>query len=194
MKCLACSKDLNKKEVVFTEDKKAYCINPFTCNTAHPNSPENILERGGAVKMYTDEELENNLFERLDVSQEMKDRILKIATKPQSIRLSKYEIAFYLLQLQETKGFSSISESVRYCIEYTMQHEPVEIPQIENRIVEVNLDEEKPEQEPLFAGEETKPEPIVKKAKVTIVPKQEEVDLEPEKEEEKEKENEVMLF
>lgn len=125
MKCLACHKELGKKEVVFTEDKHPYCINPFACSNTHPNSVANIVARGGAIKMLSEEELENNLFNRTDISDEMKDRIMKVATKPQSIRLSKYEIAHYLLQLQEVKELSSISEAVRYCVNLAMEMEPI---------------------------------------------------------------------
>jgi hypothetical protein len=125
MKCVACSKELNKKDVIFTEDKQPYCSNPFTCNEHHPNSVTNIVKRGGAVKMFTEDELENSIFDRLQVSNEVKERVIKIANKPQSIRLSKYEIAYYLLMLQESKGLASISESVRYCVNIAMTQEPI---------------------------------------------------------------------
>lgn len=127
-KCNGCYKELNKKEVVYTEDKIAYCKNPFECSDVHPNSVANIVARGGAVKMYTEDELENNIFDRLNISDEMKDRIIKVASKPQSIRLSKYEIAYYLLQLQATKELASISEAVRYCVNFTMEQEPIDVP------------------------------------------------------------------
>lgn len=124
MKCTACGKEQAKKELVFTEDKVPYCSNPFQCNDLHPNSVKNIVARGGAIELYTEDQLEVNYFERMDISDELKDRIQKVATKPQSIRLSKFEIAHYLIQLQEAKEFSSISEAVRYCVTKTMQDEP----------------------------------------------------------------------
>jgi hypothetical protein len=126
MKCLACSKELAKKDVVFTEDKHPYCSNPFTCNDLHPNSVHNIIARGAAEKMFTEEELETSIFDRLAITNEMKERIMKIASKPQSIRLSKYEIAYYLLQLQEVKELASISEAIRYCVNLAMKVEPAE--------------------------------------------------------------------
>lgn len=125
MRCTACNQELNRKEVVFTEDKLPYCPNPFACNDNHPNSVQNILARGAAVKLFTEVELEDNIFDRLNITDEMKDRILKVATKPQSIRLSKYEIAYYLLALQEDKGLSSISEAVRYCVNLAMKEMPL---------------------------------------------------------------------
>lgn len=127
-KCTACLKELGKKEVMFTEDKQPYCINPFTCNDLHPNSVQNIVARGGAVKMFTEEELETSIFDRFNISDELKERIMKVANKPQSIRLSKYEIAYYLLQLQAYKELSSISEAVRYCVNLAMKQEPIEVP------------------------------------------------------------------
>lgn len=128
MKCTACNKDLNKKEIVYTEDRQPYCQNPFTCNDDHPNSVKNILARGGAANLYTEDELENNIFERLNITPEMKERILRVATKPQSIRLSKYEIAHYLLAKQDEKDLSSISEAVRYCVQLAMEMEPIGSP------------------------------------------------------------------
>jgi Arc/MetJ-type ribon-helix-helix transcriptional regulator len=126
MRCSACGRELNRKEVLYTEDRRPFCSNPFVCNQDHPNSPDNIIARNGAIRMYSEEELERSIFESLHVSDEMKERIIKVATKPQSIRLSKVDIAYYILQLQETKGFSSISEAVRYCIQLAMQVEPME--------------------------------------------------------------------
>lgn len=121
MKCTACNKELLKKETVFTEDKEPYCNNPFTCNELHPNSVDNIVARGGAIKMYSEDELDSVIFSNLHVSEEMKDRIMKVATKPQSIRLSKIDIAYYLVNLQEKKSMSSLSEAIRYCVGIAMK-------------------------------------------------------------------------
>jgi hypothetical protein len=126
MRCTACDKELNKKEVVYTEDNKAYCPNPFQCNENHPNSVQNILARGAAVKLYTEDELEENIFDRLHITEAMKDRILKVATKPQSIRLSKYDVAHYLLALQEEEDMTSISEAVRFCVHLAMRVRPLD--------------------------------------------------------------------
>lgn len=125
MKCTACHTELTKKETLYTEDKLPYCINPYTCNDNHPNSIKNILARQGAVKLFTEDELESVTFHSLDVSAEMKERIMKVATKPQSIRLSKLEIAHYLIELQEAKEFSSLSECIRYCVSETMKIHPI---------------------------------------------------------------------
>lgn len=127
MKCLACGKEGTKKEILLTEDKQPYCANPFTCNEYHPNSVQNIVERAGAVKMFTEDELEENIFDKLDVSDEMKERIMKIATKPQSIRLTKLEIAHYLIALQDQReDINSISEAVRYCVNVAMEVSPLQ--------------------------------------------------------------------
>jgi hypothetical protein len=97
MKCTACAKELIKKDTLYTEDKYPFCINPYTCNDNHPNSIKHVLERQGAVRLFTEDELENVTFQSLNVTEEMKERIMKVATKPQSIRLSKLEIAHYLI-------------------------------------------------------------------------------------------------
>jgi hypothetical protein len=126
MKCVACSKELGTKEVLYTEDKQAYCSNPFTCNDEHPNSVSNIVARSAAVKMFTEDEIRMNFFDMNNIPEDMKNRVIKIATKPQSIRLSQFDIAYYLIALQEQKGLSSLGESVRYCIQLAMDAEPIE--------------------------------------------------------------------
>lgn len=126
MRCVACFKEGTKKDFLFDENKNVYCVNPFTCNENHPNSVKNIIARGAAVKMFTEEELELNFFEINGVSDEVKERVLKVATKPQSIRLSKFDIAHYLLQLQDLRGLASISEAVRYCVMYTKRNMPID--------------------------------------------------------------------
>jgi hypothetical protein len=126
MKCYACQTELTKRETLYTEDKLPCCINPYTCNEEHPNSIKNVLARQGAVRLLTEDELESVTFRSLDVSDEMKERIMKVATKPQSIRLSKLEIAHYLIELQEAKQFSSLSECIRFCVSTTMKYYPID--------------------------------------------------------------------
>lgn len=161
MKCTACHKELIKKETLYTEDKQPYCINPYTCNDDHPNSIKNVLARQGAVRMLTEEELESVTFQSLNVSDEMKERITKVATKPQSIRLSKLEIAHYLIQLQEQKEFSSLSECIRYCVSETMKlhpidgSEPTPVVELAAKIVEhIETEETKEEETPIEEPEE----------------------------------------
>lgn len=125
MRCSACGRELTKKDVLYTEDRRPFCRNPFDCNDEHPNSAKNIIERQGTVQMYTEEELERGILESLEISDEMKERIVKLAVKPQSIRLSRVDIAYYLLRLQEKKDISSLSEAIRYCIRLAMQVEPM---------------------------------------------------------------------
>jgi hypothetical protein len=76
--------------------------------------------------MFTEDELELNFFDMNGISEEMKERIMKVATKPQSIRLSKFDIAHYLLELQDKRGLASISEAVRYCVLYTKKNMPID--------------------------------------------------------------------
>lgn len=125
MKCTACGKEHSLKDVLYTENGAPYCANAFTCNDEHPNSVKNILTRQGSVTMYTESELEDNVYERLNIGAEMKERIGRIVSKPQSIRLSKVEVAYYLIQLQENMGLNSLAEAIRYCITETAKRQPM---------------------------------------------------------------------
>jgi hypothetical protein len=126
MKCAACNKELTRKEAMFTKERDPYCPNPFNCeSTNHPNSVTNIVNRGGAVSLYTDDQIESDMLKNLDLTPEMRDRIQKVATKPQSIRLNRQDIAYYLLKLQETHKMASISEAVRYCVNFAMENSPI---------------------------------------------------------------------
>lgn len=170
MKCTACEKELTRKEALYTIDKLPYCPNPFDCTTRHPNHVENILARQGAVKMFTEDQLETNIFENLNVTPEMRKRIMKVATKPQSIRLFKVDIAYYVLQLQESKQLSSISEAVRYCIEQTMEREPL-TNTVETFPDESSSDIVEDSRGFIIEPEPVKPAPVVKKPTVKVVPK-----------------------
>lgn len=152
MKCTACGKELTKKEILYTEDKIPYHANPFECGHAlHPNSVENIVARGGAVKLYTEDELEKTAYQRLDVSDEIKSQIEKIISKPQSIRLMSVDLAYYLIQLQIHRGLPNLAEAVRYCIRQTLETHPIDA-------IEENLElPEDPEQE-----SELESKPVIK--------------------------------
>lgn len=126
MKCVACGKEMTKKDLLYTEGRELVCVNPFTCTEHHPNSVQNILARGAAVRLFNEEELETNTLENLNVSDEMKKRIITVVTKPQSIRLSKLPIAHYIVaKMDESPDLNSISEAVRHCIELAMAVEPL---------------------------------------------------------------------
>lgn len=159
MQCSACGKELSKRDALFTEKRLPYCPNPFDCNEDHPNSVKNILARKDAVKMYSEDELESSIFENLNVSDEVKKRITRIASKPQSIRIPKVELAYYLLKLQEYHGLPSIAEAVRYCIEATMDGEPIDD-------VELSVNEESSDDVPTPMVI-----PVIKKPSVTIMPR-----------------------
>jgi hypothetical protein len=127
MKCAACGKERERKHMMFTKDQSAYCPNPFECkHDLHPNSVKNIVNRGGSVDLLTMEEIDKDVLKNLNLTPEMRDRIQKVATKPQSIRLNRQDIAYYLLKLQETHNMASISEAVRYCVNYAMENAPIE--------------------------------------------------------------------
>lgn len=127
MKCYACGKGLSKKEALYTEDRKTYCKNPFECTEEHPNSVKNIVERGGAERLYSEEELGKVFFKDQNISEEVKERVIRLATRPQSLRIMGLDVAYYVLMLQKEKGLSSISEAVRYCILKTMEVEPISL-------------------------------------------------------------------
>jgi hypothetical protein len=172
MKCTACERDITKKETLYTEDKLPFCNNAMVCNEEHPNSVKNILARQAAVEMFTEDELETNLFENLGVSAAMKERIMKIATKPQSIRLSKVDVAHYLIKLQDSnESLDSLSACIRYCVQKTMEHEPIEstpeqedprtmphhieeVPEAAEPVAEVVEPEPTPEPEPVTKEDE----------------------------------------
>lgn len=195
MNCTACNIELMKKDVRYTEDRLPYCGNPMTCSEEHPNSPKNIIERLGAVKMFSEEELERNIFETLDVSEEMKERIIKVATKPQSIRLSKMDVAYYVLKLQEAKELASVSEAVRYCIELAMttqpigellepSSEPIEEPEVFNPEIE-ELEE---------VARFVEPEPVEVKKGVKVIPKAKDLIMAQIEEKEEEPEENKFVF
>lgn len=145
MKCVACEKDLPKKETVYTESKEAYCINPFTCNENHPNSPQNIVARGNAMKLFTEKELDHYQTENLDLSQIEKEKIHRIVTKPMTVRINQVPLAYYLLQVQEEYGLGSLSESIRMCVEQMSIHSPIGKP-LETKKPEEEQKESKPMQ------------------------------------------------
>lgn len=126
MKCSACGRELTKKDVLYTEDRRPFCRNPFECNDEHPNSVKNIIERQGTVQMYSEEELERDILESLEISDEMKERIVKLSVKPQSIRLSRVVLPITCFVCRKRKV--SLVYLKRSAIELSlaMQVEPVE--------------------------------------------------------------------
>jgi hypothetical protein len=148
---------MTKKETVYTIEGLPYCNNPYSCGEDHPNSTKNILERGKDVKMYTEKELEVRRYEMLDLTDEQREQIERIVTKPMTVRINQVELAYYLLQVREQYGVGSLSEAVRLCVQKMHELFP---------IGEVLPTAPKPKKEIVL---EEKPEPIEDKTEAVPV-------------------------
>jgi hypothetical protein len=117
MKCLACQRELSKKETLYDENHDPFCSNAAICNDEHPNSVKNILARQGAATLYTEKELEVNEYENLNLPEDVKDQVLKMVKRPTTVRISDVSLAVHLVQLKDNYGLSSISEAIRFCVQ-----------------------------------------------------------------------------
>lgn len=125
--CVACGQNRAKKNIAYDPNTfYAYCANPWVCpagKTTHINSPANIVKNQGetnllpldkAQELYT-KHLENTLIDN-----EVVDRVRKMVEHPTSVRLVSPEMAMFLVQLQKDLSLSSISDTIKYCIEQLM--------------------------------------------------------------------------
>lgn len=124
--CAACGAERKKKGIKYDPNTLIpYCENPYICNENHPNSPKNLIARGSELKLVSYAEAQELFKKYLELHQptpERAEKIRRMTTQPSTFRIGDPKLAEFLLNLQEEFKFSSISDTIRYCIELVMEN------------------------------------------------------------------------
>ena len=130
--CVACGK-MRKKLMYHPETLAPYCVSPYICTVHHPNSVDQVLERGKEIKLIDLETAIREHKEKLieNYNREEIDRIRRLVTQPQSVRLSDPEMAEFIVNIMKTESLSSVSEAIRYCVGIAMRQYRAEEEQLE---------------------------------------------------------------
>lgn len=128
--CMACGQERRKKDMIayHPETFEPYCHTPYICNEEHPNATKKIRERilsgqeDELVLLPYDEAREKyTLFiEKTHSNPERIKKIRRMVENPMTIRIGDADLAKFILNLQEEMEFSSISDTIKYCIQNTM--------------------------------------------------------------------------
>jgi hypothetical protein len=125
--CAACGKERKKKGIMYDpETFMPYCDNPYVCNDKHPNSPVNLIARGGELKLIALEEAELKFNQYVVMNQpdkEIAEKIRKMVKNPTTVRIGDPRTAEFILELQKKFAFGSVAEAIRYCIETVRENE-----------------------------------------------------------------------
>ena len=120
--CAACGKERKSKYLKYDpETLKPYCDNPFICNDEHLNSVKNLIKYQKESQLISFEQaseaFRRQLMESYKNDKDIVSRIQSILTKPSNIRIQDPELAKFLVEFQDEKGFESLSETFRYCVQ-----------------------------------------------------------------------------
>lgn len=118
--CTACGKKRKIKVLLYDpETLNPFCENPYICNDQHPNHPINLIKRGRELELIdfgtASEAYKNNLIK--SYSPEHAQRISNLINRPINFRINDPEVAQFLMEFMEDRGFDSVSETMRYCIQ-----------------------------------------------------------------------------
>lgn len=125
--CTACGQERKKKDMLayHPETFEPYCVSYYFCNDEHPNSPKNILLRQKEIELLPYEVAKEAYGEWVMTHHENPEkvkRIRKMVASPLTLRLNSPELAEFILDLQQEMEFSSVSDTIRFCI-HRMQEE-----------------------------------------------------------------------
>lgn len=125
--CSACGKERKKKGILYhPETFMPFCDNPWVCNDDHPNSPKNLIARGGELELIQLEEAELKFNQQVVLNQpdpEIATKIRKMVKNPTTVRIGDPRTAEFILELQKKFAFGSVAEAIRYCIETVRENE-----------------------------------------------------------------------
>lgn len=119
--CAACGTERKRKGIMYDPTTLfPYCENPYVCNENHPNAPANLIARGSELKLVSFAEAEELFKKHLEMNQptgERAEKIRRMVTQPITLRIGSPELAIFILDLQDEYQFSSVSDTIRYCIQ-----------------------------------------------------------------------------
>lgn len=149
--CKACGSPRKQSNIGYHPDTfEAYCVNPWICNTEHPNSPENLIKRGKELQLLTFEEAEEAFGSWLLMNHPDKDKaekIRRLVTHPTTVRVGSPENAEFLVNLVDELGLQSISDAMRFCVQNTREQfhsykkdlgQRTEVKRIEDQLTETS--------------------------------------------------------
>jgi hypothetical protein len=134
IQCNACGVKRRHKNLRY--DSKtffAYCENPYVCNDDNPNSPSNVIKRKGKVDMLTYEEAK--FANTANIKSTTSDRIKRLLNSPLTVRIQSVDMADFLVRESENKN-QTVSELVRKLVEATMNEEPKQQPEPQQKTPE----------------------------------------------------------
>lgn len=169
--CAACGRERKKGIVYHPVTFMPYCDNPYTCSPDHPNSPENLIERGYQQEFLDYDEADTRFkeFLKLNYDPTKAEKIRRLVLNPFTVRIGSHELAEFLLQLQDELGIPTTSEAVRWCIErvkedrdrYQAQYtELKDTKEVETALNRPKTPEPEPQQTPEPADEETEDDEV----------------------------------
>jgi hypothetical protein len=160
--CSACGRERSKTKSILFDPKtlQPYCESPYICNTEHPNSIPNLLDRGAELKLIPLSEAQKLFKEHLikTVGDPTKiARIRSMVDKLMTIRIGDPGLATFILELQSAYKLSSVSDAIRYCIQ-TMKDNQGQF-YSDLKVIEEKKEEEQKEQEAISFVADLEPEP-----------------------------------
>jgi hypothetical protein len=177
--CTACNRERSKTKSIMYDSQTLmpYCEHPYICNTKHPNSPVNLIERGEELKLININDAQKlfkqHLIESVGDPKKI-ERIRNLVDKPTTIRVGSPDLAQFLLKLEEEYNFSSLADTIRFCIQMQMENQGAYYRDFKK--LETAKQVEQQEQEAIeYVAAEPKPEP---KPKPQTVPADDELDFE----------------
>lgn len=130
--CVACGTNRKRKQLAYTEDYIPYCSSYWICNDNHPHHP-NKKEQ---LQLFSLKEIQNKLIEKVGVDSPY---IKQLRLKPFSIRISDYKTLSFLMDIKKANNFDSISDCLRYCIDFTMNDHYKELEQPKTKTTDEEL-------------------------------------------------------
>src|SRR5213079_2289087 len=125
--CTACGQERKKKDMLafHPETFEPYCVSYYFCNEEHPNSPKNMALNitkyppYGEIQLLAYDEAKEKYESWVMTHHENPEKVKKIrkmVSSPMTLRLQEPGLAEFILDLKEEMQFSSVSDTIRFCI------------------------------------------------------------------------------
>lgn len=127
--CEACGTDRKQRLLAYDPNSfMPYCSHPYICNEDHPNSTQNLIDRGDVRELLNYDDALERYKEHLltqHASPDVVQAIRNMIEKPTLFRVLEPEIAEFVVKLNKTLEHSSVSETIRHILRCMMNSEAV---------------------------------------------------------------------
>lgn len=120
--CTACGAERKPRNLRYDSSTFfPYCLHAHLCNDKHPNTTQNLIQRGSELLLLPYAQVEKAYREHLllqHANPETAETLTRLVTQPLSVRFNDPTIAAFIVNIQQEYKVDSLAETIRMIVQW----------------------------------------------------------------------------